>query len=100
MASPPPAAALLGETGREGSERGASALVPSDGTSQRPGAGLDPGPRSEHRADVLADRSECSGRDRKRHTSELQSRFDLVCRLLLEKNNSSDPLERHAMAIR
>src|SRR5207249_6941336 len=25
------------------------------------------------------------------HTSELQSRFDLVCRLLLEKKNSSSP---------
>src|SRR5699024_11713575 len=26
------------------------------------------------------------------HTSELQSRFDLVCRLLLEKNNPLQPL--------
>src|SRR5699024_12702760 len=26
------------------------------------------------------------------HTSELQSRFDLVCRLLLEKKNSAAPL--------
>src|SRR5207249_5543920 len=25
------------------------------------------------------------------HTSELQSRFDLVCRLLLEKKNNHDP---------
>src|SRR5207249_9103554 len=25
------------------------------------------------------------------HTSELQSRFDLVCRLLLEKNNTKTP---------
>src|SRR5699024_12375516 len=30
----------------------------------------------------------CSGSPRsEEHTSELQSRFDLVCRLLLEKNN-------------
>src|SRR5699024_4243054 len=30
-----------------------------------------------------------NGKDRsEEHTSELQSRFDLVCRLLLEKNNS------------
>src|SRR2546421_2649227 len=31
------------------------------------------------------------------HTSELQSRSDLVCRLLLEKkkNNSERPLEQH-----
>src|SRR5207249_8952267 len=28
---------------------------------------------------------QASWRDRKKHTSELQSRFDLVCRLLLEK---------------
>src|SRR5699024_11878009 len=27
------------------------------------------------------------------HTSELQSRFDLVCRLLLEKKNSSADME-------
>src|SRR5699024_12126416 len=27
------------------------------------------------------------------HTSELQSRFDLVCRLLLEKKNTSQKLE-------
>src|SRR5437868_13071667 len=36
----------------------------------------------EHRALALEARSE-------EHTSELQSRFDLVCRLLLEKKNSS-----------
>src|SRR5690606_40001383 len=29
--------------------------------------------------------SRCSSRDRKEHTSELQSRENLVCRLLLEK---------------
>src|SRR5699024_11930069 len=28
------------------------------------------------------------------HTSELQSRFDLVCRLLLEKNNTTQKLTR------
>src|SRR2546428_3426949 len=48
----------------------------------------DPSPRghvsalapAEEQADVLAARSE-------EHTSELQSRSDLVCRLLLEKKN-------------
>src|SRR5438067_7258142 len=30
------------------------------------------------------------------HTSELQSRFDLVCRLLLEKKNRVLPEARHA----
>src|SRR3712207_7823623 len=35
---------------------------------------------------------DCPGdRDRKSHTSELQSRQYLVCRLLLEKKNSCDP---------
>src|SRR5699024_5641232 len=37
-----------------------------------------------------ADRTDPGGRQRPRseeHTSELQSRFELVCRLLLEKNN-------------
>src|SRR5699024_5701680 len=29
------------------------------------------------------------------HTSELQSRFDLVCRLLLEKKNSRDKIQLH-----
>src|SRR5699024_11336314 len=30
------------------------------------------------------------------HTSELQSRFDLVCRLLLEKNKTQTPSSQHA----
>src|SRR3712207_7658361 len=41
------------------------------GTGRRPGAGLLRGPRSEE------------------HTSELQSRQYLVCRLLLEKKNNT-----------
>src|SRR5699024_11392806 len=36
---------------------------------------------------VLVPRSE-------EHTSELQSRFDLVCRLLLEKKNKTRPITR------
>src|SRR5699024_12527599 len=36
---------------------------------------------------ILIGRSEIAHQDRsEEHTSELQSRFDLVCRLLLEKN--------------
>src|SRR5207249_9583089 len=38
--------------------------------------------RTEHRTDPKAERSE-------EHTSELQSRFDLVCRLLLEKKKGT-----------
>src|SRR5699024_12797340 len=45
-------------------------------------AASDPsGPRSATRATGGEERSE-------EHTSELQSRFDLVCRLLLEKKNT------------
>src|SRR5699024_12665153 len=34
----------------------------------------------------------CTSRSRsEEHTSELQSRFDLVCRLLLEKKNENSP---------
>src|SRR2546422_6546160 len=42
------------------------------------------------RADLVRERSE-------EHTSELQSRLHLVCRLLLEKKNNltQSPLERH-----
>src|SRR5207249_8174794 len=52
--------------------------------------------RDGHRSSSFGDtapersRSEAGGRRRGRseeHTSELQSRFDLVCRLLLEKKN-------------
>src|SRR5699024_12177655 len=32
---------------------------------------------------TFSGRGSCTARDRKEHTSELQSRFDLVCRLLL-----------------
>src|SRR5438067_8090898 len=34
------------------------------------------------------------------HTSELQSRFDLVCRLLLEKKNQQDTRPRPAGVVR
>src|SRR5699024_11772491 len=40
--------------------------------------------------EIAADRSE-------EHTSELQSRFDLVCRLLLEKKNKSTQHTNHNM---
>src|SRR5690606_27038172 len=52
------------------------------GRAQRqPGVALLRGVRGQHRA-VLVERSE-------EHTSELQSRENLVCRLLLEKKNTS-----------
>src|SRR5207249_10035095 len=49
---------------------------PSGPLAARPGA-----PLRAHRGEHLPGRSE-------EHTSELQSRFDLVCRLLLEKKKS------------
>src|SRR5438874_9812018 len=39
--------------------------------------------------------STSSSRRSEEHTSELQSRRDLVCRLLLEKKKSVDIIERH-----
>src|SRR5699024_12872909 len=38
-----------------------------------------------HREIVLAEKAEAGAVRSEEHTSELQSRFDLVCRLLLEK---------------
>src|SRR5699024_11853999 len=35
----------------------------------------------------------CAGNRSEEHTFELQSRFDLVCRLLLEKKNAADGLD-------
>src|SRR5437868_9513706 len=34
------------------------------------------------------------------HTSELQSRFDLVCRLLLEKKKTAHPVRAHSPGVR
>src|SRR5699024_12566981 len=45
--------------------------------------------RSTRRMSAAAWRSE-------EHTSELQSRFDLVCRLLLEKKNRND-IDKHGL---
>src|SRR5437868_12038865 len=48
--------------------------------------------RPEHELRSPCIRGWCRGRRRARseeHTSELQSRFDLVCRLLLEKKNTT-----------
>src|SRR5207249_8055805 len=42
---------------------------------------FEPDPAADLRHDTLTDRRS------EEHTSELQSRFDLVCRLLLEKKN-------------
>src|SRR5437868_9894399 len=47
-----------------------------------------PGPAAGGYARSRAVRSNCAARSEE-HTSELQSRFDLVCRLLLEKKNKT-----------
>src|SRR5699024_11872553 len=46
--------------------------------------GAEPG----HRLHLPADGIDEAGARSEEHTSELQSRFDLVCRLLLEKKNT------------
>src|SRR5207248_11216590 len=38
-----------------------------------------------------------AGPDRKKHTSELQSPYDLVCRLLLEKKKNKEETYRHSL---
>src|SRR6185312_9006286 len=43
------------------------------------------------------DRRSFDGEDRKKHTSELQSRSDLVCRLLLEKKNENEKPRRSSL---
>src|SRR5206468_10467614 len=45
--------------------------------------------RAAHRGAAGATRGARPGRRSEEHTSELQSRSDLVCRLLLEKKNKS-----------
>src|SRR5437868_12659642 len=55
---------------------------PSSGSATKPLASLTATPASDPSiVDAVSERSE-------EHTSELQSRFDLVCRLLLEKKNT------------
>src|SRR3989449_3427916 len=53
--------------------------------------GREPAPLDRERADARLNRSARAQRVRsEEHTSELQSRLHLVCRLLLEKKNKSD----------
>src|SRR5438067_6141132 len=52
-------------------------------TSRLPESRPDPAPDNGRRAYLYIGRP--AGRRSEEHTSELQSRFDLVCRLLLEK---------------
>src|SRR3712207_6983052 len=47
--------------------------------------------RASRRANSPGDRMPCSSRRSEEHTSELQSRQYLVCRLLLEKKNTYSP---------
>src|SRR5699024_12650787 len=65
-------------------ERDPAARPEPGGEPEEPGQG----PADETRADRVMhpDKPHASARSEE-HTSELQSRFDLVCRLLLEKKN-------------
>src|SRR2546421_942129 len=55
--------------------------------------------RSEEHTSELQSRSDlvCRLLSSKEHTSELQSRSDLVCRLLLEKKKNPFPEARHLL---
>src|SRR2546422_7645762 len=64
--------------------REASAVPPrAAGTAQQPGLPREAG--AGHHADAR-----CSGARSEEHTSELQSRLHLVCRLLLEKKKKQN----------
>src|SRR5438067_9194498 len=53
-----------------------------------------------HRLGLSLSRSDGRPKRSEEHTSELQSRFDLVCRLLLEKKKKSTiPQTRHSMSV-
>src|SRR5690349_22722121 len=71
---------------RQGRGLAADQLVPTTpdrrSTTLAPGRGLTPG-----RARVILDLSRIRSEE---HTSELQSRRELVCRLLLEKKNAKE----------
>src|SRR2546429_2891132 len=49
----------------------------------------------EGEAPEPAERPECPDERSEEHTSELQSRLHLVCRLLLEKKKQITPLDNH-----
>src|SRR5699024_12646079 len=55
----------------------------------------DPARARARRPDLRADQAVLQGRSEE-HTSELQSRFDLVCRLLLEKKKTKKTTLHHA----
>src|SRR2546429_6732057 len=53
---------------------------------------ISPGPRNRRRAREYSSPARSEFRSEE-HTSELQSRLHLVCRLLLEKKKQSEPLQ-------
>src|SRR5437868_10581980 len=76
-----------------------SAKIPGPGRKPETAAGTAPRPAQARRTTRPAREADRSGRETARpalrsrseeHTSELQSRFDLVCRLLLEKKKPRD----------
>src|SRR5690606_41876910 len=71
-------------------EQGESIMGPIHGTTPQPGAPPRQGlydPAYEHDACGVAFVATLRGTRSEEHTSELQSRENLVCRLLLEKKN-------------
>src|SRR5699024_11486086 len=71
-----------------------TATCASSATHDRPRPALiRPRPGAPGRSGLGAEPSEDGGRRSEEHTSELQSRFDLVCRLLLEKKKYHNKIE-------
>src|SRR5207249_11352147 len=66
-------------------------LFRSRGSSHQPSSGPPCSSTATCRRDITTVSSRWPGRRSEEHTSELQSRFDLVCRLLLEKKKKILP---------
>src|SRR2546422_3015881 len=80
--------------GPGGGAWGGRCLLGGGGSRVRTGAG---GCRTSGGCAVAAGRGGAAGRRSEEHTSELQSRLHLVCRLLLEKKKQQIPTEhQHA----
>src|SRR5699024_12211011 len=67
---------------------GAAAHAQTDKSAPRPACPRTP-PTYAHSSDGPCNKGSPNATRSEEHTSELQSRFDLVCRLLLEKKNTT-----------
>src|SRR5699024_12199334 len=87
--SPRPAFGPGARASRRSSSPGGAAPLPPDRRPPRRGRGRCAQPEPAPPRSSRADRPPSASRSEE-HTSELQSRFDLVCRLLLEKKKKRE----------